>query len=52
MNGQYKMNINDGWFDGGLNLGKGDYACCLCATPVFHLNDFKIGEVYGTRVGI
>ena len=22
MNGQYKMNINDGWFDGGLN--------CIC----------------------
>ena len=20
---------------------------CLCAIPVFHLNDFKIGEVYG-----
>ena len=23
MNGQYKMNINDGWFDGGLNLEGG-----------------------------
>ena len=29
------------------NGGKDDYACCLCAIPVFHLNDFKIGEVYG-----
>ena len=29
------------------NGGKGDYACCLCAIPVFHMNDFKIGEVYG-----
>ena len=24
-----------------------DYACCLCATPVFPLNDFETGGVYG-----
>ena len=29
------------------NRSKGDYACCLCAIPVFHLNDFKKGVVYG-----